>query len=59
MDETIRRLINEGADESAIAAHAFASAPTLTSAARALGQQGETTVEEAIRISRREEGEAG
>ena len=59
VDETIRRLINESADESAIATHAFLSGPTLTSAARALVQQGETTVEEAIRISRREEGEAG
>jgi general secretion pathway protein E len=59
VDDSIRRLINEGADESTIAAHAFTHAPTLTSAVRALVQQGDTTVEEAIRISRREDAEAG
>lgn len=59
VDETIRRLINEGADESAIATHAFAQAPALTASARVLVLQGETTVEEAVRIARREEGEAG
>ncbi len=54
VDATIRRLINEGADEAAIARHAFATAPTLSSAALALVQAGETTPEEAIRVSRRE-----
>lgn len=54
VDETIRRLINDGGDEAIIARHAFLHAPTLGSAARALVRAGETTPEEAIRISRRE-----
>jgi general secretion pathway protein E len=54
VDAAMRRLINEGADEAAIARHAFAGVPTLTSAARALVEAGETTPEEAIRVSRRE-----
>jgi general secretion pathway protein E len=52
VDDTIRRLINEGADENRIAAHAFRAGPTLASAARALVAAGETSVEEAVRISR-------
>jgi general secretion pathway protein E len=55
VDSTVRRLINEGSDEAAIARHAFASAPNLASAARALVLAGETTPEEAIRVSRRED----
>ena len=54
IDDKIRRLINEGGDEVDIAAHAFADAENLTSAARALVRDGLTTPEEAIRISRRE-----
>jgi general secretion pathway protein E len=54
VDETIRRLINDGGDESLIARHAFLNAPNLGSAARALVRDGQTTAEEAIRISRRE-----
>lgn len=54
VDDTIRSLINEGADESSIARHAFANAPNLSIAARALVRNGQTTAEEAIRISRRE-----
>jgi general secretion pathway protein E len=53
IDDTIRRLINDGADETAIARHAFAGAPNLSTAARALVVAGETTPEEAVRISRR------
>jgi general secretion pathway protein E len=59
VDDTIRRLINDGADEAALTAHAFANSPTLTTAARALVRNGETTAEEAVRISRREEAEVG
>lgn len=55
VDDSIRRMINEGADEAALSAHAFAHSPTLTSAARALVRNGDTTAEEAVRISRREE----
>jgi general secretion pathway protein E len=54
IDDTIRRLINAGADEAAIASHAFRSAPNLGTAARALVREGVTTAEEAVRISRRE-----
>jgi general secretion pathway protein E len=54
IDETIRRLINSGGDESVIANHAFRNAPNLGSAARAMVRQGVTTAEEAVRISRRE-----
>jgi general secretion pathway protein E len=52
IDETIRRLINEGGDETVIARHAFANAPSLGTAARELVRQGLTTPEEAVRISR-------
>lgn len=54
VDDTIRRLINEGCDEVLIARQAFLNAPNLGSAARALVRAGETSAEEAIRISRRE-----
>jgi general secretion pathway protein E len=53
IDDTIRRLINEGGDEEAISRHAFAKSTTLTAAARALVIDGATTPEEAVRISRR------
>ncbi|SFR76851.1 type II secretion system ATPase GspE [Sphingomonas jatrophae] len=52
VDDTIRRLINAGADESQIAAHAFATTPTLTQAVRQLVQDGVTTPEEAVRVAR-------
>jgi general secretion pathway protein E len=54
VDDTIRRLINAGGDETAIIEHAFRNAPTLGSAARNLVRDGVTTAEEAVRISRRE-----
>jgi general secretion pathway protein E len=54
VDETLRRLINDGGDEAIIARHAFLNAPNLGSAARALVRDGLTTPEEAVRISRRE-----
>jgi general secretion pathway protein E len=54
VDETIRRLINAGGDEAAIADHAFRNAPTLGSAARVLVREGVTTAEEAVRVSRRD-----
>ncbi|WP_300975479.1 GspE/PulE family protein [Sphingomonas sp. LHG3406-1] len=52
VDGEIRRLILEGADETAIAAHAFARSPNLAASARALVEAGVTTPEEAIRVSR-------
>ena len=54
VDETIRRLINEGGDEVAISRHAFRNSTDLTAAARALVREGMTTPEEAVRVSRRE-----
>jgi general secretion pathway protein E len=54
VDDTMRRMINEGGDESLIARHAFLNAPSLGASARALVAAGETTAEEAIRISRHE-----
>ena len=54
IDDTVRRLINEGGDETAIAAYAFTRNPTLSQAARELVLAGVTTPEEAVRVSRRE-----
>ena len=58
VDETIRRLINEGGEEQAIAAHAFARGPNLAASARDLVLSGQTTPEEAVRVSRRDVTEA-
>ena len=57
IDESVRRMINDGADESAIAAHAFARSETLSAAARRMVEEGATTPEEAVRVSRREDHE--
>jgi general secretion pathway protein E len=54
VDETIRRLINDGGDEAIIARHAFLHAQNLGSAARQLVREGLTTPEEAVRVSRRD-----
>ncbi|MBJ6123197.1 Flp pilus assembly complex ATPase component TadA [Sphingomonas sp. BT553] len=54
VDDTIRRLINEGGDEQAIADHAFRRVPDLANAARDLVRAGQTTPEEAVRVSRRD-----
>src|SRR3546814_18809374 len=56
IDDTIRRLINNGGDESLIARHAFLNAPNLGSAARALVRHGQTTAGAEMRISRRDAG---
>ena len=58
VDTVLRRMINEGADEGAMARHVFAHARNLSASARALVEDGETTPEEAIRVSRRESEEA-
>ena len=55
IDDTIRKLINEGGDESRIAGHAFLNNKSLASTARAMVRQGLTTAEEGIRISRRDD----
>lgn len=56
VDDTIRRLINAGGDEAVIASHAFRNAPNLGAAARALVLEGKTSAEEAVRVSRQEQG---
>ncbi len=55
IDGAVRRMINDGADETLIADHAFANSPHLSEAARELVKAGLTTADEAIRISRRED----
>lgn len=52
IDDIMRRMINDGSDETAIAGHAFATSPTLADNARALVLAGETTAAEALRITR-------
>ena len=54
VDDEIRRIINEGGDEQAIARHAFANAEALSAAARRLVADGVTTPEEAVRIARQD-----
>ena len=58
VNEEMRRLINAGAEESAIAALAFRGSETLAGAARALVRDGVTSPEEAVRVSRREADDA-
>ncbi len=52
VDETIRKLINVGGDEAVLSKHAFVQGKNLSSAAREMVRKGETSAEEAIRISR-------
>lgn len=52
VDATVGRLIACGADESAIANHAFRKWPNLAAAARALVARGLTTPDEAIGVTR-------
>jgi general secretion pathway protein E len=59
IDDRLRRLIGEGADEDAMAAHAFSGAETLSQSARAYVAAGVTTVEEAIRVARQENVDSG
>ncbi len=58
VDATVRRLINEGGDEDAIARHTFVNNDTLAIAARRLVESGQTTAEEAVRVSRSENADA-
>ena len=53
IDDTLRRLINEGGDEIAIGRHAFTRTANLTTSVRRLVIEGQTTPEEAVRIARR------
>lgn len=56
--DEIRRIILNGGDESAIMAQAFAGAPALSGAARALVIAGVTTVAEAVRVMKSGSGDA-
>jgi len=58
VDDEIRRLVNAGAEETAIAAHAFQRHDTLGQAARRLVEDGVTSPEEALRVSRHEADDA-
>ncbi|MDF8332709.1 type II secretion system ATPase GspE [Novosphingobium cyanobacteriorum] len=55
VDEAMRQMIHDNADEVAIARHAFADSPRLAKAARRLVREGLTSPEEAARILRRED----
>lgn len=52
VDDTLQRMIQEGASEQDMAAHAFKAMDTLSDAGRALVLKGDTTVEEVLRVSR-------
>ncbi len=52
VDDTLRRLIGANADEDALALAAFAGGDRLADAARACVARGETTLEEALRVTR-------
>ncbi|MGY0611323.1 type II secretion system ATPase GspE [Luteimonas sp. A501] len=54
IDEPMRQLIGSGADEDALAAQAFATAGRLGDAARNAVLRGDTTLEEAMRVTRQE-----
>ncbi len=53
-DDTLRRLIGANADEQALASAAFARAPRLQDAAREAVMCGDTTLEEAYRVTHRD-----
>ena len=59
VDDTLRRLIGANADETALADAAFARAPRLLDAARDAVMRGDTTLEEAFRVTRRDQQDAG
>jgi general secretion pathway protein E len=58
VDDAVRRMIHDNADEAAIARHAFAHVPSLLQSARTLVLAGETTPEEAARVTRATEAPA-
>ena len=54
VDKELRELMLSGADEGLIARHAYSRAPNMASSARRLVLEGRTTVEEAVRILRKD-----
>ena len=59
VDERVRQLIGAGADEDALAAAGFAHGDRLGEAARQAVLRGDTTLEEAMRVTRQELGDHG
>jgi general secretion pathway protein E len=59
IDDRLRRMISEGADEDALARIAFDNGVTLAQGVRAYVAAGLTTVEEAIRVTRQEGADSG
>ena len=59
IDDRLRRMISEGADEDALARIAFDNGLTLAQGVRAYVAAGLTTVEEAIRVTRQEGADSG
>ena len=57
-DETFRRLLHDDASEQAIAAHAFAHAPTLASSGYEHVRAGRTSIAEVVRVAQEAEGGA-
>ena len=55
VDDAIRQMIHDNADETAISRHAFADSPRLAKAVRRMVRDGLTSAEEAARILRRED----
>lgn len=55
VDDVMRRMIQEGASEQDMSAHAFAKADTLSASGRQLVLEGVTTVSEVLRVSRLKE----
>ena len=55
VDEALRALVSQQADDDTLARHAFAHAPDLRAAARQCVASGATTVEEALRVIRQED----
>jgi general secretion pathway protein E len=55
IDDTVRRLISEGASESAITQHVFSQGGTLSDYGRDYVTQGVTTFEEILRVTRQDQ----
>ena len=59
VDDKLKRLIHDGANEQDIAAHAFAHAETLTQSGFRHALAGVTSIEEVLRVVRQEDDDAG
>jgi general secretion pathway protein E len=59
VDEKLKRLIHDGANEQDIVAHAFHHAETLTQSGFRHALAGATSIEEVLRVVRQEDDDAG